>query len=290
MTVAEASMPLARCWPLVGKQRVRYLSCLEKDTEDRRGFMRSTECRARQGQRSCARARARASVRRFVTKCLNTLATSGGGGSDPRRSVASDSGAYCASRRSERREVLAWPSMFRALGLAALAVAACGGQVTLADDGGPPSGTSSQGSSGGAAGGSSSGGPSTGGSSGQTSPPSGGSTPGFVGADAGSAPSTIVDGAAPRTRDAAPGRCAMGGPGVGGGGGGGGSGGPGSCQVFAQETCAGISYQVTCTCPQATCACFGSSTSVVPFTGCPTCSPMSAMSAPALFALCGFPQ
>ena len=206
--------------------------------------------------------------------------------------------------------VLQCAAMFRAIafGVAVLVGAACGGQLTQADDGSTSSGNSPQGSSG--AGGSSSGGPSAGSSSGQggsptasppsgsaptasppsagaptATPPSAGAPPGMAVADAGIAsPPRIVDAAAPSPpgRDAALVRCNPNGPsGVGGGGGGG----PASCDVFGQETCSGVSYSVSCSCPQGTCACFGTGTSVITFAGCPTCP-----SLPQLFALCGFPQ
>jgi len=46
-------------------------------------------------------------------------------------------------------------------------------------------------------------------------------------------------------------------------------------------------YQVTCTCPDATCTCFGPTTHVVTYPGCPRCSPT--IGGAELFALCGFP-
>jgi hypothetical protein len=56
------------------------------------------------------------------------------------------------------------------------------------------------------------------------------------------------------------------------------------CTVSFGETCGGNDYQATCACPQGTCACFGSSTQVVTFTGCPSC-PGPAQ----VFKACGFP-
>jgi hypothetical protein len=51
------------------------------------------------------------------------------------------------------------------------------------------------------------------------------------------------------------------------------------------QTCGGQSFQVSCACPQANCACFGTSTTIVSFAGCPVCpSPSQAL------RLCGFPQ
>jgi len=78
-----------------------------------------------------------------------------------------------------------------------------------------------------------------------------------------------------------------------GGGSGGGAGG-GSCMSQVEETCAGTNYQVVCSCPQGTCVCFGSSTKIVAFMGCPYC-PMSSVGPGSLnlqdlFGLCGFPN
>src|ERR1019366_591419 len=61
--------------------------------------------------------------------------------------------------------------------------------------------------------------------------------------------------------------------------------GQGECTMMYEEACGDASYQTTCACPQGTCACFGASTTVVNFQGCPTC-PTTAEA----FALCGFPH
>jgi hypothetical protein len=66
-------------------------------------------------------------------------------------------------------------------------------------------------------------------------------------------------------------------------GGGGLSGTDNTCPTY-QETCGGIAYQVSCACPQGSCACFASSTSVINFTGCPSCPTLEQG-----LALCGFP-
>jgi hypothetical protein len=87
-------------------------------------------------------------------------------------------------------------------------------------------------------------------------------------------------------------------PGAGGGGfgagGGGAGGGTGSCTAETSEACGGVSYQVVCSCPQAACVCFGASTTIVSFPGCPFCptagpGPGSYTLRDAL-ALCGFPH
>lgn len=59
------------------------------------------------------------------------------------------------------------------------------------------------------------------------------------------------------------------------------------CLTNQAESCkdGGLVYQATCACPQGTCACVGSSTNIVTFTGCPTCPTL-----PQAFKLCGFPQ
>jgi hypothetical protein len=60
-----------------------------------------------------------------------------------------------------------------------------------------------------------------------------------------------------------------------------------ACLTNQGESCSdgGFVYQATCACPQGTCACVGLSTTIVAFTGCPTCPTL-----PQAFALCGFPQ
>jgi len=189
------------------------------------------------------------------------------------------------------------------LAVAALFVTACGGDIAPGGDSGDaglsPGARSEAEAGAGSAGGSSSG---TGGSSGAGS--TGGNSVGTVGsgpatsgqgeptpvdAGAGSAqPTPIVDaGVVFPPSDAAVVRCNNAGPGGGGGGaGGGGGGGPESCSAFANETCDGVSYLVSCACPQGTCACQGPSSSFVAFTGCPACP----TSPEQMFAACGFPQ
>jgi hypothetical protein len=173
--------------------------------------------------------------------------------------------------------------------VAAMWIAACGGAVAPADMGDSGVSGGSSGAVGGPAsgGGGSSAGPPM---SGQNAPSASPGTSGVAGADAEAPPTMptpITDAAAPAAhRDAAVVRCNNSGPGGGGGGGGGGSGGPGSCSAFANETCSGVSYSVSCACPQGTCACQGPSSSFVAFSGCPSC-PTSPQE---LFAVCGFPQ
>jgi len=162
--------------------------------------------------------------------------------------------------------------------------AGCGGKTTTDDDGGTPSTSSTVTGSGGGSPGGANGTSTAGGSTSASTGPSGAasSSPGQPNGrpvstlDAGSAPVGI----APPPK---PGPCSMG---SGGGfGGGGGSGGTPSCQITSTETCSGTSYQVTCACPQGTCACFGAATTVVSFPTCPACPNISQA-----FALCGFPQ
>src|SRR5262249_41530751 len=47
--------------------------------------------------------------------------------------------------------------------------------------------------------------------------------------------------------------------------------GNGSCTSENSEACGGIQYKVVCACPEAICVCFGPSTKMVPFSGCPFC-------------------
>jgi hypothetical protein len=78
--------------------------------------------------------------------------------------------------------------------------------------------------------------------------------------------------------------------------GGGGGGSAQSCTTEYGETCGTTNYQVVCSCPQATCVCFGPTTHVVTFMGCPSCGfppPADRMTAQAMTAqvlsACGFP-
>lgn len=72
----------------------------------------------------------------------------------------------------------------------------------------------------------------------------------------------------------------------------GGGGGNGSCTSTFGEMCGGTSYQVSCECPRGSCVCFGTSTTVVPFSGCPSCPglPNIGPTTDDLLALCGFPH
>jgi hypothetical protein len=69
---------------------------------------------------------------------------------------------------------------------------------------------------------------------------------------------------------------------------GGGAAGPlnGECSVTFGELCGSTSYQVTCGCPDGYCVCFGPTTHVVRFSGCPYCPGLSTQA----YVLCGFPE
>jgi hypothetical protein len=120
-----------------------------------------------------------------------------------------------------------------------------------------------------------------------------GSSPGSEPLDAGSfSPPTLSPGPFKASSDSAPPGCTpvlVGGTG--------GLGGVGSCTISFGEMCGSTSYHVTCACPQGTCACIGTTTSVVDFAGCPNCpgdpntvaGPGSSTIAQ-VFALCGFPK
>jgi hypothetical protein len=69
--------------------------------------------------------------------------------------------------------------------------------------------------------------------------------------------------------------------------GGGGGSGNGACEESWGEMCGSTNYQVDCTCPRGSCTCFGPTTHVVQFTGCPACPSGSFAD---VFALCGFPH
>lgn len=98
-------------------------------------------------------------------------------------------------------------------------------------------------------------------------------------------PTPTVDAASPTARDGASAACTQ-------MGGAGGSGVPGECSSTFGEMCGGTSYQVSCTCPRGTCVCFGLSTTVVSFTGCPSSCPgfSPGPTTDDIFALCGFPH
>lgn len=72
-----------------------------------------------------------------------------------------------------------------------------------------------------------------------------------------------------------------------------GSTGGGLCDSNYSARCGGTTYQVSCTCPAGMCACYGPTTHVISFTGCPYC-PSDGPSAPGpttieqVFTLCGF--
>jgi len=188
------------------------------------------------------------------------------------------------------------------LAVAVLFATACGGNTIAAADnsavignGSADAGSSSQSR------GSSSGGSSSGGSSASSGHSAGGPNMGMdrptatnsamnAGTDgggedaAGSAssgtPSTGDAAATTTTSDGAPAGCTSKGAA-----GGGGGGGVASCVAFAQETCSGVNYSVTCSCPQGECACIGPATSVITLASCPVCPSPSEM-----FTRCGFPQ
>jgi hypothetical protein len=70
-----------------------------------------------------------------------------------------------------------------------------------------------------------------------------------------------------------------------------------SCAAAFAATCDGINYQVVCECPRSTCVCFGPTTQVVSYTGCPSCGsgpnpgdPYAGPSTDQVLALCGFPH
>ena len=70
----------------------------------------------------------------------------------------------------------------------------------------------------------------------------------------------------------------------------------GHCTSSLQMACDGNDYQVICSCPQAQCACLGTSSHFIKYTGCPYCSfttpgqPPSVPTPSELFAQCGFPH
>jgi hypothetical protein len=75
--------------------------------------------------------------------------------------------------------------------------------------------------------------------------------------------------------------------------GGGGGGGGGECMTTFSETCGSTNYQVSCACPRGSCVCFGPTTHVVGFAGCPSCpgfGPNPAITTDDVLALCGFPR
>jgi hypothetical protein len=71
---------------------------------------------------------------------------------------------------------------------------------------------------------------------------------------------------------------------------GGGSAGNGECSSTLNETYDGSSYQIICSCPDAKCACFGPTSQVIPYSGCPRCPFWGGPPADDLLAQCGFPH
>ena len=64
--------------------------------------------------------------------------------------------------------------------------------------------------------------------------------------------------------------------------------GNGECEATSTETSDNIDYIASCSCPEAACVCFGPTTHVVKYEGCPLCPTLSA-EVQNVFALCGFP-
>jgi hypothetical protein len=71
----------------------------------------------------------------------------------------------------------------------------------------------------------------------------------------------------------------------------------GQCESDLVSDCNGTHYQVICTCPRGQCACFGPTTKIIPFGGCPYCPSLGpgpqAPGGPSisdLFAACGYPH
>ena len=77
------------------------------------------------------------------------------------------------------------------------------------------------------------------------------------------------------------------------GAGGGGAFGNGNCDQSWAEVCGSTNYQVDCACPRGSCVCFGPTTHVISYSGCPSCPSTppatGAGSFAEVFALCGFP-
>jgi hypothetical protein len=75
------------------------------------------------------------------------------------------------------------------------------------------------------------------------------------------------------------------------------SAGSGQCASMLVNDCNGTRYQVICTCPEQQCACFGPTTKIIPYGGCPYC-PFGELGPQApggpsisdLFAACGYPH
>jgi hypothetical protein len=74
--------------------------------------------------------------------------------------------------------------------------------------------------------------------------------------------------------------------------GGGGGSGAGSCDAEWSVKCGATSYQVDCACPRGSCVCFGPTTTIVAYPGCPICpdlGPGFSMGLAEVFSRCGFP-
>jgi hypothetical protein len=70
------------------------------------------------------------------------------------------------------------------------------------------------------------------------------------------------------------------------------AGGPNGCENTMSETCNGTQYIVSCSCPEGACVCFGPTTHIVAYPGCPSCPTVPAVGSETVddvFALCGFP-
>jgi hypothetical protein len=67
----------------------------------------------------------------------------------------------------------------------------------------------------------------------------------------------------------------------------------GECTSTMEETYEGTDYEVTCSCPEGACVCFGPTTHIVTYAGCPYCpdpTPVPLPGSTSAFSLCGFPQ
>jgi hypothetical protein len=66
----------------------------------------------------------------------------------------------------------------------------------------------------------------------------------------------------------------------------------GECDSMTRAMAGNTEYQVSCSCPEAACVCFGPTTHVVKYSGCPSCPSdpgTGSSSIQEVFALCGFP-
>ena len=184
--------------------------------------------------------------------------------------------------RDSRMPMNSTSELLRVLAAMAIAALGCGG-VTAQDatDAGPtaapardaspaedaPAPAAPEGSS-------AAGGPASPGASRSGASTDGASTPASSVPEAGGAPGPLFG-------QGASGAC-VGGIGGGSSGGGGPDGG-GSCSANLVDTCGSTHYQAVCSCPEASCVCFGPTTRVVPYPSCPACTSD-------IYALCGFPR